>query len=108
MPLERLYRLCRAEVKWSEAEGVALQSECKTLEEAYKAELLEKNTLLTQVIKSELDWHNRRQAILSGAADVQLPGAKAEKEADTEQANGEHDTPPVANGGSAIGVAMEE
>jgi len=88
MPLEKLYRLCKAEVKWSEAEGEDLQKECKAWEDTYKQELLEKNTLLTQVIESEADWHKRRQAILSGAADVQLPTVKVDKGVKTERLNG--------------------
>lgn len=73
--VDKLYRKCYWESKWAEEVGEALKKECKEWEELYYKEWLEKEVLLSQVIKSEVDWHERRQAILSGTADVQLPGA---------------------------------
>lgn len=74
LPVDKLYRKCHWEAKWADDVGEALNKECKEWEAAYYKEWLEKEVLLSQVIQSEVDWHERRQAILSGAADVQLPG----------------------------------
>ncbi|KAH7023055.1 hypothetical protein EDB80DRAFT_630025 [Ilyonectria destructans] len=74
-PVDKLYRKCYWEAKWAEDVGESLKKECKEWEDLYYKEWLEKEVLLSQVIKSEVDWHDRRQAILSGAADVQVPGA---------------------------------
>jgi hypothetical protein len=70
MPFQRLMKLCRLQVKWSEEEGEKLRAECKQWEDLYKHEWLEKEVLLDQVVQSEQAWHRRRQAVLSGAADV--------------------------------------
>jgi len=75
MPLERLHGLCRMQAKWADAEGDGLKQECKAWEDLYKKEWLEKQVLLDQVIKSEADWYERRNAVLSGAADVQVAAA---------------------------------
>jgi len=72
MPLERLYGLCRNQVKWAERDGEELKTECKQWEEVYKRAWLEKQVLLDQVIQGEMDYHDRRKAVLSGAADVQI------------------------------------
>lgn len=85
MPLERLHGLCRSQVRWAEADGEALRRECARWEELYKREWLEKEVLLDQVVKSEVDWHGRRQAVLAGQADIQVTdaiinGAKPAKE----------------------------
>jgi len=73
--VDKLYRKCYWELKWAEEVGDGLKKECKEWEEIYFKEWLEKEVLLSQTIKSEIDWNERRQAILSGAADVQLVGA---------------------------------
>ncbi|KAF4512630.1 hypothetical protein G6O67_001745 [Ophiocordyceps sinensis] len=83
-PVDKLYRKCYWESKWADDVGEALKKECKEWEAAYYKEWLEKEVLLSQVIQSEVDWHERRQAILSGAADVQLPAQHGER-----QTNGE-------------------
>lgn len=70
MPLPRLLKLCRMQVKWAEEEGEALRAECRRWEEHYKQEWLEKEILLEHVIRTEEEWHLRRRAVLSGAADV--------------------------------------
>ncbi|CAH0049651.1 unnamed protein product [Clonostachys solani] len=72
---DKLYRKCYWEGKWAEEIGEQLTKECKEWEEVYHKEWLEKEALVSQVVKSEVDWHDRRQAIISGAADVQVPGA---------------------------------
>ncbi|KAL2209848.1 putative C2H2 finger domain protein [Sarocladium strictum] len=92
LPVDELYRKCYWESKWSGEIGDALKKECKKWEESYHKEWLEKEVLLGQVIKSEVDWHERREAILSGVADVQvsgLAGAAPTKPDDAEKVNGE-------------------
>ncbi|EQB53457.1 hypothetical protein CGLO_06811 [Colletotrichum gloeosporioides Cg-14] len=74
MPLERLYTLCRHQVKWAQEETANLAEEVKYWEEQYKEQWREKEVLLSQVVQSEVDWHKRKAAVLSGAADVQLSG----------------------------------
>lgn len=87
MPLERLYKLCRFQIKWASDETKNLHDEIKRWEEEYKKEWQEKEVLLAQVIQSEVDWNERRQAVLSGAADVRLDGV--------------HDGPEISAGGGA-------
>jgi hypothetical protein len=74
MPLPRLMKLCKLQAKWAEEEGEQLRSECKQWEELYKREWLEKEVLLDQVVQSEQAWHQRRQAVLAGEADVVVGG----------------------------------
>ncbi|ODA79617.1 hypothetical protein RJ55_05211 [Drechmeria coniospora] len=74
-PVDKLYRKCYWESKWADDVGETLRKECKEWEEIYYKEWLEKEVMLTQVIKNEVDWHDRRQAILSGKVDVQISGA---------------------------------
>jgi hypothetical protein len=96
MPLERLHVLCRLQVKWAERDGEELRKDWKHWEEVYRQEWLEKEILLDQVIKSELDWSDRRRAVLSGEADVQIlngasngtPGTKVGGEAPDTQRQG--------------------
>ncbi len=57
-------------MRWAEEEGERLRAECKRREELYKREWLEKEVLLDQAVRSEQAWQERRQAVLSGAADV--------------------------------------
>ncbi|KAK3694595.1 hypothetical protein B0T22DRAFT_75038 [Podospora appendiculata] len=83
MPVDRLANLCKIQVKWAEEEGNALRNECKQWEELYKQEWLEKEVLLDQVVQSEQAWHVRRQAVLTGIADVQVAGVVANGPADT-------------------------
>ena len=78
--VDKLYRKCFCELKWAEDIGKTLTKECKEWEEAYHKEWLEKEVLLSQVIQSEVDWHERRQAILSGTADVQIGSSSSTKE----------------------------
>ena len=73
MPLERLHKLCRLQVKWAEKENEELLGECKHWEAVYKQEWLEKEVLLDQVVSSEQNHHNRRMAVLSGKIDIKVP-----------------------------------
>lgn len=78
MPLERLVKLCRLQVKWAEEEGKQLRAECKLWEDLYKQEWLEKEVLLEQVVQSEREWQKRQKALLEeGDADV-VPEGNAE------------------------------
>ncbi|TDZ73104.1 INO80 complex subunit 1 [Colletotrichum trifolii] len=92
MPLERLYRLCRFQVKWAQEESTRLSEEVQYWEKLYKEQWREKEVLLSQVITSEVDWHERRAAVLSGAADVQLSGVLESQEGNgNATANGNDD-----------------
>lgn len=80
VPLERLVKLCRLQVKWAEREAEELRQECKKYEDEYKKQWLEKEVLLDQVVQSEQDFSYRRKAVLTGAADVvQVPAAKPDE-----------------------------
>lgn len=68
--VDKLYRKCFWEAKWADEVGETLKRECKEWEDVYYKEWLEKETLLSQVIQSEVDWHERRQAVLAGSADI--------------------------------------
>ncbi|KAK1768364.1 putative zinc finger protein [Phialemonium atrogriseum] len=85
MPMDKLYALCRCQVKWAEADGEALRKECKKWEALYKKEWLEKEVLLDQVVQSELGWHKRRRAVLSGAVDVHVPDVVANGAGDEDE-----------------------
>lgn len=91
--VDKLYRKCFWEAKWADEVGETLRRECKEWEDVYYKEWLEKETLLSQVIQSEVDWHERRQAVLSGSADVQISNGTAAGEgekpgAEPQQENG--------------------
>jgi len=73
MPIERLQKLCRLQLRWAEEENAELTKECKRWEEEYKRQWLEKEVLLDQVVQAEQGWHARRLAVLTGQADVQIP-----------------------------------
>lgn len=60
-----LWRLLRRQVHWAEAEAEALQRECEVLEAVRKKEWLEKELLLEQVVKNEVDWQARRQVAVA-------------------------------------------
>ncbi|KAJ2907035.1 INO80 complex subunit 1 [Zalerion maritima] len=70
--LEKLQRVCRAQVHWATDEGKKLRKECEEWEEKYWREWQEKETLLDQMIRTEEDWYSRRQTVLAGAAEAQL------------------------------------
>ncbi|SPN96809.1 related to C2H2 finger domain protein (Gli3) [Cephalotrichum gorgonifer] len=82
--LQELHKRCRIQVRLSENENERLMAEIKELSEAYKEEWLEKESLLSQVIQSEMDWHERRAAVASGAVNIKLTapvGAGADEKA---------------------------
>ncbi|KAL2757606.1 hypothetical protein ACRALDRAFT_1091833 [Sodiomyces alcalophilus JCM 7366] len=88
MSVDKLYKLCRFQVRWAEEEGKRLQEEVKRLEALYEREWREKEVLLFQVIQSEADWNERWQAVRSGQADVRLSSVL-----DTQDAAGTASTP---------------
>lgn len=90
-PVDKLYRKCHFECKWAKDIGDELEKECKQWEDVYYREWLEKEALLTQVIKSEVDWHERRQAVLSGVADVHISGGGAKGDEETKEAPNGHE-----------------
>ncbi|KAF4124010.1 Zinc finger, C2H2 type [Geosmithia morbida] len=109
-PVDKLYRKCYWESKWSKEIGDELERECAKWEEVYYKEWLEKEALLAQVIKSEVDWQDRRQAILSGIADVHIstsshsgggPEAKDKDDATASEAPEAAVTPAPADGDAA-------
>lgn len=75
-PVDKLYRKCHWEAKWANEVHDTLSKECKQWEEVYYKEWLDKEALLSQVIQSEVDWHERRAAILSGKADINIDAVK--------------------------------
>ncbi len=95
MQLPRLTRLCRLQVRWAEEEGERLRAECTQWEELYKREWLEKEVLLDQVVRSEQAWRERREAVLSGAADV-VVAADVEGGMVVEEAANEDTEDPMA------------
>ena len=82
MPIDKLYRRCKVWSRMAERESRELEQEWRELERQYKAEWLEKEVLLDQVINSELDWNKRRQAVTASAADTEqeLPALAQEGE----------------------------
>ncbi|SPQ18306.1 45ece14a-ca15-47e3-91b1-5194c1eed181 [Thermothielavioides terrestris] len=76
MPLERLAKLCRLQVRWAEEEGERLRAECGRWEELYKQEWLEKEALLDQVVQSEQAWYEQRRKLQGGDADVAVAGGE--------------------------------
>ncbi|KAF9879935.1 hypothetical protein CkaCkLH20_02746 [Colletotrichum karsti] len=102
MPLEKLYRLCRFQVKWAQEDSAKLLEEVKYWEKVYKEQWQEKEVLLSQVVQSEVDWHKRKAAVLSGAADVQLSGVIESQEG---KAEGD-ETQSLANGANSTEVEV--
>lgn len=68
-----LFRFLRRQVHWAEEESEALKRECEMVEATRKREWLEKEVLLDQVVKNEVDWHERRAAVLQSLETVGLP-----------------------------------
>jgi len=60
-----LWRLLRRQLHWAEEEAESLRRECEVMEEVRKKEWLEKEILLDQVIKNEIDWFERRKLVLA-------------------------------------------
>lgn len=76
MPFQTLHTLCRHQVRWALEDGETLKQECKKWEDIYKQAWLEKEVLVTQMVKSELDWSKRRSAVLSAATEPVLSSAE--------------------------------
>ncbi|KAK4170314.1 putative zinc finger protein [Cladorrhinum sp. PSN259] len=72
MPVDKLARICKLQLKWSEKEGEELRAACQKWEEIYRKEWLEKEALMDQMVQVEQAWHERRKAIVSGAANVRV------------------------------------
>lgn len=96
--LQELHRRCRIKVKLAERENERLMAEIKEAEEAYWNEWLEKESLLSQALQVEMDWHERRAAITSGAVNIQL-GGPADATAEGSPVNGH-------TNGDAVAVAQ--
>ncbi|KAI1180620.1 hypothetical protein F4777DRAFT_528698 [Nemania sp. FL0916] len=81
MDMEALWKLCVANLKWATAEGEELREECKELEELYRQEWLEKETLVNQVSQVERNWWERRKLVLAAEAESRaLNGSIGEDE----------------------------
>lgn len=72
---KELYRLLRRQVHWAEEEAESLKQSADMMEELRKKEWLEKEILLDQAFKTEVDWHERRRLVLAGSAEI--PSIKA-------------------------------
>ncbi|KAI9731661.1 MAG: hypothetical protein M1818_007791 [Claussenomyces sp. TS43310] len=85
-----LFRLLRRQLHWAEEEADALRRECEATEAIRRKEWIDKEILLDQVIKTELDWHERRRMVLASlgpsAADVRAQ-TQAQLDASVEEAN---------------------
>jgi len=93
---KELYRFLRRHILWAEEEGESLKKQCEVLEELRKKEWLEKEVLLDQVINNEANWHQRRQEVLAGMAN--LPSAeeiRAAAAASMSPGRGSASSPPV-------------
>jgi hypothetical protein len=62
---KELWRLLRRQLHWAEEESDALRRECEMVEAIREKEWVEKEILLDQVIKNELDYHARREMVLA-------------------------------------------
>lgn len=91
LPIQTLHRNLHLTHHWANETNEVLTKEIKVWEDIYHKEWLEKEVLLSQVIQGEVDWHERREAVLSGTADVHFSGP-------TEDTNG---TTSVSQEGSA-------
>ncbi|POS87285.1 hypothetical protein EPUL_000769 [Erysiphe pulchra] len=60
-----LYRLLRRQVHWAEEEADYLKKFCDTLEELRRQEWIEKEILLDQALKTDIDWQKRRQIVIA-------------------------------------------
>lgn len=100
MPLKKLFAICKHQVKWAEEDNELLKHECRQWEEVYRQAWLEKEALLTQMVTSEVGWHERRRAVLSGTSDIVINGGPP----DTRPAT----VPAVAANGAANGLRSVE
>lgn len=101
MSIKSLYRLCVGELKWTKKDRDSLKRRCKEMEEAYRQEWLEKETLLDQVIQIEDGWWQRRELVLEAEAKAQL-SKKDEAQASTE------DNQAHVNGSQATAASVSQ
>jgi len=99
-PLKELHARCRYQVKLADEESERLATDIKKEEEEYRRMWREKELLISQVLQGEMDWHERREAIKSGAVNIKLAGGH-EEDPDESHVNG------VTNG-DATAIAVEE
>lgn len=78
MDWQKLHAVCRSQLQWAQEDAETLRRECDKWEDVVKKAWLEKEVLLDQTVKSELGWHERRQAILTGATDIVVNGGASE------------------------------
>lgn len=57
---KELYRLLRRQVHWAEVEAESLKRQCEFMEELRKKDWAEKEVLLDQVIKEDIDHYSKR------------------------------------------------
>jgi hypothetical protein len=62
---KELWRVLRRQLHWAEEESDALRRECEMVEAMREKEWVEKELLLGQVVKNEIDWHKRREMVLA-------------------------------------------
>lgn len=87
--LQELHQRCRIQVRLAEEEGERLAAEIKDAEAAYMHEWMEKESVLSQMMQTEMDWHERRAAITSGAVNIQLAAPAGEEKRVNGHANGD-------------------
>jgi hypothetical protein len=62
---KELWRLLRRQAHWADEEAESLKQEIEVMNEIRDKEWLEKEILLDQVIKNEMDWFERRKHVLA-------------------------------------------
>jgi hypothetical protein len=65
---KELFHLLKRQLHWAEEDSELIKSECEMAEALRQKEYTDKEILLDQVIKNELDWHERRQLVLATLA----------------------------------------
>lgn len=100
MEWQKLHAVCRSQLQWAQEDNETLRRECEKWEEVVKKAWLEKEVLLDQTIKSELGWHERRQAILTGATDIVVNGGAPE--------SASAPAVPATNGRAGAGNSAED
>lgn len=101
MDIKSLFNLCVAHLKWESSEGEELKQQAKELEEMYRQEWLEKETLLNQVIQVEEDWWQRRKLVVQAEAEAIMA-----KSSGPEAPSG--DNQDVINGSEGTGVRYNQ
>ncbi|TQS34359.1 hypothetical protein Golomagni_05260 [Golovinomyces magnicellulatus] len=65
-----LCRLLRRQVHWAEQEAETLKKSCEVLEDLRRKEWVDKEILLDQVLKTDIDWQKRRQIVLAQHSEI--------------------------------------